>query len=38
LERAQRVVLGLYDPVSGARLTIGETGADVVILDTRELE
>jgi hypothetical protein len=38
LERAQRIALGLYDPVDGTRLTIGETGADMVTLNTRELE
>ena len=36
LERVRRIVLGLYDPMSGARLPISETGSDALVLDPWE--
>jgi len=38
LERVRRIALGLYDPVSGARLMVRETGNDAVVLDVQEMQ
>ena len=38
LERVQRIALGLYDPASGMRLTVKESGGDAVILHIGETQ
>ena len=37
LERVNKIALGLYDPVNGARLPLRETGDDALVLDTWEI-